>query len=48
MPGAASTAASGALGEALAVFDASGLIALTERGHGRIPRERALRAFKIG
>lgn len=41
-------ASDGALGEALAVFDASGLIALTERGHGRIPRERALRAFKIG
>lgn len=35
-------------GEALAIFDASGLIAMTEQGHGRIARTHALRAFKIG
>ncbi|RRH71989.1 DUF6950 family protein [Falsigemmobacter faecalis] len=41
-------ASEGAIGEALALFDSAGLIALTEHGQGRIPRERALRAFKIG
>lgn len=40
--------ADGPLQAALAVFDLSGLIVLTEAGHGRLPRERALRAFKIG
>lgn len=38
----------GALGHALCVVDASGLIVLTEAGHGRRPREDMLRAFKVG
>lgn len=38
----------GALGQALCVVDASGLIVLTEAGHGRRPREDMIRAFKVG
>ena len=38
----------GALGHALCVVDASGLIVLTEAGHGRRPREDMIRAFKVG
>lgn len=38
----------GALGYALGVVDASGLIVLTPDGHGRRPREDMIRAFKVG
>lgn len=38
----------GVLGEALAVFDSSGLIAMGENGHVRISRESALKAYKVG
>lgn len=41
-------AAEGPLGMAVAIFDTSGLIVMTEQGHGRLPRECARRAFKIG
>ena len=41
-------AAEGPLGQALCVVDASGLIVLTETGHGRRPRGDMLRAFKVG
>lgn len=40
--------AEGPLQAALAIFDLSGLIVLTEAGHGHLPREAARRAFKIG
>ncbi|MDQ7775251.1 MAG: hypothetical protein Q4615_04710 [Paracoccus aminovorans] len=38
----------GALGHALCVVDASGLIVLTDAGHGRRPRADMIRAFKVG
>lgn len=38
----------GPLSQALCVVDASGLIVLTEHGHGRRPREDMRRAFKVG
>ncbi|WP_288951441.1 hypothetical protein [uncultured Paracoccus sp.] len=41
-------AADGPLGQALCVVEASGLIVLTEAGHGRRPREDMIRAFKVG
>ena len=40
--------ADGPLKQALCVVDASGLIVLTETGHGRRPREDMIRAFKVG
>lgn len=41
-------AADGPVGQALCVVDASGLIVMTEAGHGRRPREDMIRAFKVG
>lgn len=41
-------AADGPIGEAFAMIDASGLIVMTEDGHGRRPRADLLRAFKVG
>lgn len=41
-------AADGPLDQALCVVDASGLIVLTELGHGRRPRTDMIRAFKVG
>lgn len=38
----------GEIGEALCVVDASGLIVLTEQGHGRRPREDMTKAFRVG
>lgn len=38
----------GALGQALCVVDASGLIVLTEAGHGRVARDLMIRAFRVG
>lgn len=40
--------ADGPLKAALGVFDAGGLIVMTNAGHGWLARERAYRAFKIG
>ncbi|AZV00293.1 DUF6950 family protein [Paracoccus kondratievae] len=40
--------ADGPLRQALCVVDASGLIVLTEAGHGRRPRHDMIRAFKVG
>lgn len=40
--------ADGPLGEALCVVDFSGLIVITESGHGRRPRDDLRRAFKVG
>lgn len=40
--------ADGPLKQALCVVDASGLIVLTEAGHGRRSREDMIRAFKVG
>lgn len=40
--------AEGAVGASLCVVDASGLIVLTETGHGRRPRSDMTRAFKVG
>lgn len=36
------------IGEALAVFDTSSLIVMSDTGHGRLPRSRAVRAFAVG
>lgn len=41
-------ASDGPLGEALAMIDASGLVVMTEHGHGRRPRGDLIRAFKVG
>lgn len=41
-------AAPGGIGEALCIVDASGLIVMTDEGHGRRPREDMQRAFKVG
>ena len=40
--------ADGPVAEALCVVDASGLIVMTEDGHGRRPREDMHRAFRVG
>lgn len=40
--------ADGPIGQALCMFDASGLIVMTDDGHGRRPRADALRAFRVG
>lgn len=40
--------ADGPIGEALCMFDASGLVVMTEDGHGRRPRGDAIRAFRVG
>ncbi|RWR08531.1 DUF6950 family protein [Paenirhodobacter populi] len=37
-----------AIGAGLCIFDASGVVTLTETGHGRMPREAATQAFKVG
>lgn len=41
-------AAEGEIGQALCVVDTSGLIVLTEAGHGRRPRADMIRTFKVG
>jgi hypothetical protein len=41
-------AADGEIGEALCVVDVSGLVVLTEEGHGTRPRADMIRAFKVG
>jgi len=41
-------AAPGVIGEAFCMFDASGIAVMTEVGHGRRPREDAIRAFMVG
>ncbi|MDS9468216.1 hypothetical protein RGQ15_11625 [Paracoccus sp. MBLB3053] len=38
----------GPLGHAIGIVDASGLIVITETGHGRAPRDRMTRAFQVG
>lgn len=38
----------GEIGAGLCVFDISGVIVLTDKGQGRAPREKAIRAFKVG
>ena len=40
--------ADGVIGQAVCMFDASGLVVLTEDGHGRRPRGDAIRAFRVG
>ena len=40
--------ADGPVGEAFCMVDASGLIVMTEQGHGRRPRADMTRAFKVG
>lgn len=40
--------ADGPVGQAMCMFDASGLVVMTDEGHGRRPRGDALRAFKVG
>ena len=40
--------ADGPFGAALCVMDASGVIVLTEAGHGRRAREDVMRAFRVG
>lgn len=41
-------ASDGHLGQALCMIDASGLVVMTEQGHGRRPRGDLVTAFKIG
>ena len=41
-------ASDGPLGEALCMIDASGLVVMTEQGHGRRPRGDLITAFKVG
>ena len=41
-------ASDGPLGEALCMIDASGLVVMTEHGHGRRPRGDLVTAFKVG
>lgn len=38
----------GPIGEAFCIVDASGVIVMTEQGHGRRPRADMTRAFKVG
>lgn len=40
--------ADGPIGQALCMVDASGLVVMTEQGHGRRPRGDLVRAFKVG
>ncbi len=40
--------ADGPLGQAFCIVDASGLIVMTEAGHGRRPRADMIRAFRVG
>lgn len=40
--------ADGPLDEALCMIDASGLVVMTEQGHGHRPRADLIRAFKVG
>lgn len=40
--------ADGPIGEAFCIVDASGVIVMTEQGHGRRPRADMIRAFKVG
>ena len=40
--------AEGPIGQAMCMFDASGLIVMTDEGHGRRPRQDAIRAFRVG
>ena len=40
--------AEGEIGAALCVFDASGVVVMTEAGHGRVARSKAVRAFRVG
>lgn len=41
-------AAEGPIGQAFCMVDASGLIVMTEEGHGRRPRTDMIRAFRVG
>lgn len=41
-------ASDGPLAEALCMIDASGLVVMTEQGHGRRPRGDLITAFKVG
>lgn len=41
-------ASEGVVGEGVCMFDASGLVVITEQGHGRLPRDAAYRAFRVG
>lgn len=38
----------GPINEAICMFDASGVVVMTEQGHGRLPRDAAFRAFRVG
>lgn len=38
----------GPISEAICMFDASGVVVMTEQGHGRLPRDAAFRAFRVG
>lgn len=38
----------GPFGQALAMIDASGVVVMTEEGHGRRPRADVIRAFRVG
>ena len=40
--------ADGPIGQALCMIDTSGLVVMTEAGHGRRPRGDLIRAFKVG
>ena len=40
--------ADGSISEALCIFDASGVIVMTDQGHGRRARSDVIRAFKVG
>lgn len=41
-------AAPGVIGQAFCMLDASGIVVMTEAGHGRRPREDVIRAFRVG
>ncbi len=41
-------ATDGPIAEAICMFDASGVVVMTEQGHGRLPRDAAFRAFRVG
>ena len=41
-------AADGPIAEGVCMFDASGVVVMTEQGHGRLPRDAAFRAFRVG
>lgn len=40
--------ATGPIGQGLGMVDASGLVVMTEAGHGRLPRSKMIRAFSVG